>query len=186
MAKLVSKTYGTALFELAVEEEKVDQFLEEIRCIIEALGSNPEFANLMMHPKISKEEKIQVIDSIFKNRICNELLGFLTLIITKDRYKDLSAILTYFLDSVKELKGIGVAYITTPLALQEEQKKQVEQKLLDTTAYQEMEMHYLIDNSIIGGMIIRIGDRVVDGSVSTKLNELQKQLLKIQLVRQEG
>lgn len=186
MAKLISKTYGTALFELAVEEKKVDQFLEEIIGIKEALGSNPELTNLMMHPKISKEEKIQVIENIFKNRISCELLGFLSLVITKDRCKELSTILTYFIDSVKELKGIGVAYVTTPLALQAEQKQQVERKLLDTTAYQEMEMNYLIDMTIIGGMIIRIGDRVVDGSVSTKLRELQKQLLKIQLVGQEG
>jgi len=91
-------------------------------------------------------------------------------------------ILTYFLDSVKELKGIGVAYVTTPFELQAVQKDQVELKLLDTTSYRKMEMHYLIEESLIGGMIIRIGDRVVDGSVSTKLNELQKQLLKIQLV----
>jgi len=76
MAKLISKVYGTALFELAVEEQKVSLFLEEINGIISILESNPEFANLMTHPNIGKEEKIQVIENVFKTIISDELLGF--------------------------------------------------------------------------------------------------------------
>lgn len=181
MAKLISKTYGDALFELAVEENKVDVFLEEIQGILEVLHDNAEFNSFMNHPKIIKEEKVQVVENVFNGRISKELVGFLTIIITKDRYKDIFSILTYFLDRVKELKGIGVAYVTTAIELKDEQKKQVEERLLATTSYQKMEMHYQLDNSLIGGMVIRIGDRVVDSSVSTKLSELQKQLLKIQL-----
>ena len=56
-----------------------------------------------------------------------------------------------------------------------------EQRLLDTTDYKKMEMHYNVDESLIGGMVVRIGDRVVDSSIKTKLNELQKELLKVQL-----
>ena len=87
-----------------------------------------------------------------------------------------------FLDQVKELKGIGVAYVTTPEALKKEQRQQIAEKLLKTTKYRRMEMHYSRDKSLIGGMVIRIGDRVVDSSIKTKLDVLQKQLMKIQLV----
>ena len=73
----------------------------------------------------------------------------------------------YFLDEGKKLKGIGVAYVTSALPLREEQKKQVEAKLLETTAFKEMEMHYQEDGSLIGGMVIRIGDRVADSSIRT-------------------
>ena len=59
--------------------------------------------------------------------------------------------------------------------------KEVERKLLETTSYQQMEMHYQTDESLIGGMVIRIGDRVVDSSIKTKLSELTRQLMKIQL-----
>ncbi|MDE7277421.1 MAG: F0F1 ATP synthase subunit delta, partial [Lachnospiraceae bacterium] len=59
--------------------------------------------------------------------------------------------------------------------------KKVEQRLLDTTDYKSMEIHYRQDAALIGGMVIRIGDRVVDSSISTKLNELQKDLLKVQI-----
>ena len=181
MAKLVSKTYGEALFELAVEEKRIDVFQEEVQGVKSILDANKEFNELMKHPKVVKEEKIQIMENVFKGRITDEFLGFLTLIIEKDRYSDIDAILDYFIDKVKEEKGIGVAYVTTAITLTDVQKKQIEQKLLETTSYQEMEMHFTEDQALIGGMIIRIGDRVVDSSIATKLSELQRDLLKIQL-----
>ena len=181
MAKLISKTYGDALFELAVEEDKIDSLMEEIGQLQEILEQNAEFGKLMTHPKINKEEKIGVVTNVFKGRISDELLGFLTIIVSKDRYQEIDEILTYFLTEVKEYKGIGVATVTAAMPLREEQCRKIEQKLLATTGYQSMEMHYKEDASLIGGMIIRIGDRVVDSSISTKLNGLQKELLKVQL-----
>ena len=61
------------------------------------------------------------------------------------------------------------------------QKSAVQTKLLETTQYRSMEMNYKVDPSIIGGMIVRINDRVVDSSIRTKLDGLKKQLLQIQL-----
>ena len=181
MAKLISKTYGDALFELAVEKDKVDVLLEEIQQLKGVLSENEDFGRLMNHPKIIKEEKIQVAKNVFEGRLSEELLGFLTIIITKDRYKDIDAILDYFVAEVKRYKGIGVATVTTAVPLKEEQCKRIEQKLLDTTEYTQMEMHYHLDETLIGGMVVRIGDRVVDSSIKTKLSELQKDLLKVQL-----
>lgn len=181
MAKLVSKTYGEALFELAVEEGKEDSFLEEIMELKNILRENPDFSKLMNHPKILKEEKKKVLNNVFQERISEELLGFLHLIISKDRYGEIDSILDYFIDEVKKLKGIGVAYVTTAIALNEAQKKEVEAKLLATTSFRKMEIHFQLEEEIIGGMVIRIGDRVVDSSIRTKLFEMQRQLLKIQI-----
>ena len=181
MAKLISKTYGDALFELAVEQDKVDALLEEIEQLKRVLSENEEFGRLMNHPKVIKEEKIQVARNVFEGRMSNELLGFLTIIISKDRYREIDAILDYFIAEVKQYKGIGVATVTTAVPLRLEQRRKIEQRLLATTSYKKMEMNYLLDKSLIGGMVIRIGDRVVDSSISTKLNELQKELLKVQL-----
>ncbi len=181
MAKLISKTYGDALFELAVEDGKVDVFMDEISELLTILKKEEELTKLMNHPKVLKEEKIQVIQNVFKGRISDEIVGFLTLIIQKERYSEAEAILEYFLDQVKEYKGIGVAYVKTAVALTEIQKKQVEERLLQTTKYRQMEMHFNVDKSLIGGMVIRIGDRVVDSSISTKIDELGRQLMKIQL-----
>lgn len=181
MAKLVSKTYGEALFELAVEEGKEDVLLEEILALKNILDENPDFGKLMNHPKILKEEKLNVLEEVFKGRVSSELLGFLHMVVLKDRYGEIHEILDYFVDEVKKVKGIGVAYVTTPIELGESKKKEIEQKLLDTTKFKAMEMHYALQEDLIGGMVIRIGDRVVDSSVKTKLYELQKELLKVQV-----
>lgn len=93
----------------------------------------------------------------------------------------MTAIFQYFIDKVKEVSGIGVAYVTTPTELSDAQKESVKARLLATTSYQTMEMNYQTDASLIGGMVIRIGDRVVDSSIRTKLSDLTKQLLQIQL-----
>ena len=181
MAKLVGTTYGEALFELAVEEGKEDEFLGEITQLKELLFKNPDFGKLMNHPKILKEDKLKVLEEVFKGRISAELLGFLHLIITKDRYGDIDGILDYFVDEVKKLKGIGVAYVTTAIDLSEVKKKEIETRLLATKKKKKMEMHYQVDGDLIGGMVLRIGDRVVDSSVRNKLFELQRELLKVQV-----
>lgn len=181
MAKLISKTYGDALFELAMEQNEADAFLEEVTSLWQILEENGEFHKLMNHPKIRKEEKQRVMEEVFRGRISEQLLGFLILILQKERYRDLGQIFAYFTDKVKEARGIGVAYVATAMELSEVQKKRIEEKLLQTTSYRQMEMHYRTDAELIGGMVIRIGDRVVDSSVRTKLEELKRQLYQIQL-----
>lgn len=181
MAKLISKTYGEAIFELAVSEDKVDTFLEEIQMIQQALLENPQFADIMNHPKIMKEEKLQVVQDVFSGKVSDELTGFISLIVTKGRYDNIDEILQYFVDQVKTLKGIGVAYVTSAVELKAEQQKAIEEKLIQTTAFKQMEMHFSVETDLIGGLIIRIGDRVVDSSIKTKLSGLERQLMKIQL-----
>lgn len=183
MAKLVSKTYGDALFELAIEEGKIDELFEEVTLLKSVLNDNPEFNKLMNHPKVDKEEKKAVMESVFKGRISNDITGLMDIIISNNRYSKIFSVIDYFIKQVKEYKRIGTAFVTTPLPLDDNQKASVEKKLLETTSYSSMEMNYIIDESLIGGMVIRIGDKVVDSSIKTKLNDLTKELQKIQLAR---
>lgn len=181
MAKLVAKTYGDALFELAVEEEKVDSLVEEVSAVIQILEENDDLQKLMNHPKISKEEKISVMENIFKDKVSDDLTGFIKIIVSKDRYGEIAEIFEYFIAKVKEYKNIGTAYVTTAVELNASQKEALVNKLLSTTKYKEIEMIYNVDKQLIGGMVVRIGDRVVDSSIKTKLYELSKDLTKIQL-----
>lgn len=181
MAKLVANTYGEALFSLAVEENRVDDFYAEVKSIREILAANPEFDTLMNHPKITKEEKEKVISDVFSGRTSDEMTGFMKLLLRKERYGDIAGILDFFSAKVKEYKNIGVAYVTTAEALKDTQKASIQKKLLETTGCKEMEMHYSVDESLIGGVVIRIGDRVVDSSIKTKLEELKKELSDLQV-----
>lgn len=181
MAKQVAKTYGDALFELSLEENVTDTLLEEAQGIRQILRQNPEFDKLMKHPRISREEKLGVAKNVFGGRISPQMMGFLELVIRKERYRELEAVLLYFEDRVRAQRRIGVAYVTTAAELSEEKKAAVLAKLLQTTSFLSFEMHYEVDASLIGGMVIRIGDRVVDSSIRHKLTEMKKDLLQIQL-----
>ena len=176
MAKLVSKTYGEALFDLALEDGTLTTIIKEVNVVKEAMKKNPDLLKLLSHPKIKKEEKISVIENIFKGRVSDSLVGFLVIVVQKDRYDDLDGIFEYFVAKVREYKNMGVASITSAVELAEEQKKQIEQRLLQTTKYSQFELTFHVDKSLIGGLVIRIGDRVVDSSVKTKLQMLAKDL----------
>ena len=181
MAKLVSKTYGDALFELAVEKNTVDTWLEESKELLTILKANEDLGKLMNHPKIVKEEKIQIMENIFKGRVSDEIVGLMRMIVAKDHFGEMESVFEYFVGATKEYKNIGTAYVTSAMELSEAQKQEVLNKLLATTKYVEFEMNYEVDSALIGGMIIRIGDRVVDSSIRNKLQQLTSELSKIQL-----
>lgn len=187
MAKLASKIYGDALFELAVEDGRIDSLWEEVRAVRKAMSENRELTALMEHPNVVKEEKLKLLEDIFKGRVSDDMTGFLLTVETKGRYGELPGIFDYFEDRVKEYKNIGVAYITSPAGLSREWKEKIEAKILATTKYETLEAHYRIDESLMGGLIIRLGDRVVDSSVKHKLEQLTLGLEKISLeTKKEG
>lgn len=181
MAKLIAKTYGEALFEAALEKEKIDEIYEEVLGIKEVLSENPELVKLFNHPNIMKEEKLQVVEAVFESRLSPEMTGFLRIVIEKGRQSELDSIFAWFTTKVKEYKKIGIAYVTSAVALSEGQKEQIEKRLLATTAYEAFEIHFSVDEKLIGGLVIRIGDRVVDSSIKSRLYEMRKDLMKIQL-----
>ncbi len=181
MAKLVENVYGDALFELAKEENKVDVIYEEVQGLIQVLNENPDLTAMMTHPHISKDEKLQTVETVFKGKISDEIIGLMRMVVEKDHFGQMKDIFEYFVSSVKEFKNIGVCYISTPLELSDQKKKEVENRLLETTKYETLETHYSIDKELIGGMVIRIGDRIVDSSIRTKIYNLSRELSKVQL-----
>ncbi len=181
MAKLITKAYGDALFEVAVENKAVDSLMEEAAAVTELMDQHPEFVKLLNHPNVSKEEKLQVVKEVFSSRVSGEMYGFLSVLVEKDRQGHVQEILAYFTARVKEYRRIGVVYITSALPLSGSQKEKIERKVLATSGYAKLEPHYEVDESLIGGLIIRIEDRVVDGSVRGKLERLTGELREIQL-----
>lgn len=181
MAKIVAKVYGDALFDLAIENGQLDQVAEEIRVLKDTLAENAELLQFLNHPKISNEDKIKTIEDIFKGRFSDTTVGFLVIVVTKGRYNEIDTMTNYFLDVVREYRKIGKASVTSASELTPEQKQKIEAKLLESTDYVEFIMDYKIDPSIIGGLVIRIGDRVVDSSIKSKIELMKKDLMKLQL-----
>ena len=181
MAKLIAGTYGDALFELAVEQNLTDSVMQEIDFLQTVLKENSDFEKILMHPEIPKQKKLQLIENVFKGRISDALTGFLRIVVTKGRYENLPDIFAYFIARVKEYKKIGIAQVVSAIPLRDEQKQKIEQKLLETTHYETMENDYNVEESSIGGLMIRIVDRVVDSTIRSKLSALTGSLMKISL-----
>ena len=176
MAKLVETTYGEALFELAVQESKVDELCEEAQAVIDIFKDNEDLVNVLKSPKVEKKEKEQLIENIFKKFVSEDITGLLVIMVSKDRQTKIVSTLEYY-----EYKKIGVAYVTTARPLTDNQKLSIVSRLLSTTDYVDFKMNYDIDESLIAGMVIRIGDRVVDSSIKHKIDELTRNLKNIQL-----
>lgn len=181
MAKLASSVYGEALFSLAVEEEKLDLLMEEAALAEQVFQENPEFTALMGNPRLTGEEKVKLMEEAFGGRVSQEMTGFLTLLVKKGRFSEQKGIFSYFFSRAKEYKKIGVVQVTSAVELTEEWRQRIRQKLLDTTAYEELEISYEVEKELMGGLIIRIGDRVVDTSIRSRLEKLTGELMKISL-----
>lgn len=177
MAKQVESVYGTALFNAGKEEGTLKNLLGQAKEVILVLDQNPEFSKLLVHPEIGADEKAAMVRKVFDGRTDDALTGLLVAATQKNHGDKLKAILSYFVKIAMEELKIGAAYVTSAVELREEQKEAVFKKLLQTTGYQEMEMHYTVEPGIIGGLIIQIGDRVVDSSIKTQLDSLKKTLI---------
>lgn len=181
MAKLVSKVYGDALFEAAMEKGVLSDWYEEVQALRGIFAEHADLVQFLNHPQITKEEKIEAMENIFRGRISEGLLGFLVIVIEKGRQNDILPICDYFNDRVKEYKKIGTVSVTSAAVLSDEQKERVAKRLLETTPYVDLEITYHVDESLLGGLVIRIGDRVVDSSIRSQLENMKRELLKIQL-----
>lgn len=181
MARLVDKTYGQALFDLSIEEAKIDEYAAEIKAIKDAFNDTPDLLTLLTHPQVSREDKLNVVENSFKAYISENVLGFLMIVIKAGRQSALLSIFDYFLNAVKAYKRIGIADVTSAVALTEQQQQAVKERLLTITDNVEYEINFQVDKSLIGGMIIRIGDKVVDSSIKTQLETMEKGLLGLQL-----
>ncbi|MGN0390144.1 MAG: ATP synthase F1 subunit delta [Wujia sp.] len=176
MAKQVETTYGDALLDLALEEGTLDALYEEAQALVVALQENEDLIRLLAHPQIEKEEKKKIVENIFDGRASSAIVGLLVMLVEKDHGNKLVNVLQYFIRQVKREKNIGVASVTSAVALNDSQKQAIEKRLVETTDFDTMEISYIVDASLIGGLVIRIDDRVLDSSIKTKIEKMSKTL----------
>ena len=177
MAKTVEGVYSEALFALAQEKGILSSMLEETEELSAVLKGHKELADFVSHPRITREEKLESLKAVFEGRLSEELMGFLKLLVEKERAGKLYTILQSFAVKAREELRIGLVRVNSAAPLSEEQRKALQEKLLATTDYRSLEMEYSVDPKLIGGMIVSIGDRVVDNTLLTKLQSLEKELL---------
>lgn len=83
MAKLVSKIYGEALFEAAVEDNIVDSLMQEVEVVYDILRDNEEYVKLLSHPRFPVEQKVALLEEVFRGKVSDELTGLMTTVVEK-------------------------------------------------------------------------------------------------------
>ncbi|QEK13219.1 F0F1 ATP synthase subunit delta [Crassaminicella thermophila] len=178
MAELVAKTYAQALFEVAVEGNQLEKIKEELTFVLETFKKYPEFYQLYNTPQINKEEKKKVIEEVFKDKVSIELMNFLKILIDKRRTKAFEGIVNKYGRLANDHNNIVEGTVVTVVPLKDEDKLKIENKLSAMTG-KKIKLKNEIDPSIIGGILVRIGDKVIDGTIQNRLNELQKSFAEI-------
>lgn len=176
MVELVAKRYGQALFELAIESGQRKEREEEITYVLNAIINEPDFSLILSHPNISKEAKIEAIESIFSENVSRDLIGFLALAIQKGREDSIIDILEYVLSLLRAEGGFVTAYVTSAVELTQEDQMRIKEKLEKQTG-NKITLNVSVDRSLIGGLRIRINDRVVDHTIKTLLHRMSNDIL---------
>lgn len=173
----VAPVYGEALFSLALESGQLGERKKEVEWLQKAIKNNVNFTEFLAHPEISKKEKEKTAEGIFKEYLSKDTMGLFILIIQKGRGEELEGILEYFMEKESQYQHVGSGTITSAIPLRAEQKQQLEDKLIDLTEYKTLDIEYLVDKSLLGGFIVRVGNKVLDNSIKGKLSQVTGDLL---------
>lgn len=177
MAGLVAQNYSDALFSIALEEKQVDVYLKQLQMITSSLQSEKAFASLLAHPKLDKEAKKQMLTSVYGTSIDHNILNFMKLLIDKSRFSHVQEICQVFHDLYNEKYGIQRVFVTSakPLATQEIAKLKT---ILETKTQKIVELVIQVDEDLMAGIRVKIGDQIIDNSAKTRLANLKDMVVK--------
>jgi F-type H+-transporting ATPase subunit delta len=177
MYEYLDKRYALALYIVAEEKGKVDEYLDDLRQIVLIMKNDDEFLKVIKHPKISTSTKKKMFIKIFKGRIDEEVLSFLLILIEKDR-------ILFTEEKLKEMEKIHLertntllAEVKTVIPLNETERENLREKLSNIYD-KKIIFKEILDKKIIGGVYIRVGDDVIDGTLKSKLEEMKKLMFK--------
>lgn len=172
----LARKYSAAIFELAQEENKLVEYGKELAGVCQDLASVPAAEAFLANPQIEIKAKKELIAKLFAGELSKNVYNFLLLLIDKRRITLLAAIEEEFSKLSNEAQGILIADVTTAEPASADQQQKIADRLADLTGKQvKLRLHE--DEKLIGGVVVKIGDRRIDGSVAGRLETLKKELL---------
>lgn len=177
MYEHLDKRYALALYTVAEGKGKVEEYLNDLREIVLLMKNDAEFLKVIKYPQISTSEKKKMFIRIFKGRIDEDLLSFLLILIEKDR-------ILFTEQKLKEMEKIHLernntllVEVKTVIPLKDSEREDLRIKLYNMYD-KKIILDEKLDKNIIGGVYIRVGDDVIDGTIKIKLEEMKKLMLK--------
>ena len=169
----VARRYAKSLLGLAAERNITDKVYADMQLISSACNANRELALLMKNPIVSTDKKDAVIKAVFENKVEEITMLFLGLMTRKGRESNLMIIAQEYINSYKESIGVKVAHVTTAAPLDAETREQI-LALISTTKGTKIELVETVKKELIGGFVLRIGDKQVDASIIRQIRDLER------------
>lgn len=167
----VSEEYAAALFTLAAEENVKKEVADSLKTVKTLALEYPDYIVLLASPSIPFDERCEVIDKAFGEALHEYAVSFVKLICERGHIRDICECIDEYLKLYEASDGIATANITSAVTLTDEEKETLRRKL-ESKLSRRVELVCSVDESILGGVVIRVDGNIMDGSLRTKLAEL--------------
>lgn len=167
--------YAEALFSIVRAEGELDRVEDELFHFGKLLESNHELKQALSDKAIDREQRAKVLEAILSGKVSPHTLGLLEFIVAQGRARQLPQILDELSDIAAEARSSVVAEVRSAVPLDESQRAQLAAALTKATG-KKVEVKVLVDPSVIGGVVSKVGDTVIDGTVRRRLEQLKEQV----------
>jgi F-type H+-transporting ATPase subunit delta len=175
----VARRYASALFDLAQEKGLVDQVDQEFGMVVQMADANPQLRAVVNDVLMSPEVKSDLIQKLFTGKISPLVLNFLLVVVRKRREAFFPQMYRSYLDLANEARGIVEVEVRSAVPLPEELAQTLEHKLVARLG-KRVKFQTQVAPELIGGLVVRVGDELMDGSVRTRLRRMRERLTRSQ------
>ena len=170
---LVSDRYASALYDLAAEKKLVDAVLEDLSNLKLILNDNKELSLVIKSPLITSNDKLNIFENLLKKINANELTTTFIKVIEKNkRFSNLASIITQFININSQKRGDILADVTSADELNDDQKNNITNQLKSILG-DKLSLSFDVDKNIMGGLIVKVGSKMIDTSLANKINKLK-------------
>lgn len=173
----VSREFSSALFSIAVEENKVELFEEQLALLKTVFEENPDYAILLSSPNITKEEKDSLLEEAFGLVLSDHLLSFLGVLSEQNKFFILHDCIEDFFSLALNYRNVTTAKITSAVELSEEQKSRLLKKL-EALTDKKVSMSFEINPQLIGGLTLEVDGKVIDASLLNQIRDIKEVIVK--------
>lgn len=171
----LASRYAKSLLLLANEKGLVEKVFGDMEWLQSVCKTNRDFVNLLRSPVVKADTKKKIVAAVIGDRVGQLTSAFITLLISKSRESHLPEIITSFIAQFKEQKNIRTVKLTSAVPLSDAIKKAITEQVKKAGDFQNIELEEKIDESIIGGFVLQVGDKLVDASIAYDLKAIAKQ-----------
>lgn len=172
----VAKRYALALFQLAKEHQLLDQMEQELRVVKEVIIQNKDLKAVLKSPKLPNEKKKEILNEAFSS-VNPYALNTLMILIDRHREDYIADMADHFIKLANDERGIAEAKVYSVRPLTEAEREALSSAFASKVGKQSLRIENIVDSNLLGGIKLRIGNRIFDGSLRGKLERLERQLL---------